>query len=130
MRHLVSDDSADGTVVESVVRLRVEERRLKYACGEADLVCRGVVVGIDCLRRHEPFGLVNRLAYLLAQFVESEELVYVAEVLVERQCVSDFKSGVVSPFVGVSDFHDEVAEFVLSLLFCLCAHPCCLVDAL
>ncbi len=62
MGHLVADHHSDSAVVDGVVGVGVEERRLKDGSREADLVGRRVVVGVDGLRRHSPFGLVGRLA--------------------------------------------------------------------
>ncbi len=61
---LVADHGADAAVVHRVVGLHVEERRLKDRGGEDDLVHPRVVVGVDRLRRHEPFVAIDRLAQL------------------------------------------------------------------
>ena len=69
MRHFVTDNHADGAVVGRIVSLNVEERRLQDSCREADLVGRRVVVSIDRLRRHQPFGLVRWFVGLAADNV-------------------------------------------------------------
>ena len=51
-------------VVDRVVGVRVEERRLQDRRREHDLVELGVVVGVDRLRRHAPFVAIDRLAEL------------------------------------------------------------------
>ena len=64
MRHLVADYAADTAVVNSLVYVRVEERRLEDGCREADLVGGRIVISVDSLRSHVPFGLVDRLVHL------------------------------------------------------------------
>ena len=65
VRHLVADDRADAAVVDRVVRLRIEERRLQNAGREHDLVHVRIVVGVHGRRRHAPFGAIDRFADLL-----------------------------------------------------------------
>lgn len=60
--HLVTNHHTDGTVVECGVGLRIEERTLQDAGGEAYLVGRRVVISIDSLRSHEPLVAVDGLA--------------------------------------------------------------------
>ena len=57
----MTDDNADGSVVEGIVGLHVEEWRLQNAGREANLVGGGVVVGVDGLWRHVPLVAVNGL---------------------------------------------------------------------
>ena len=61
---LVADDRADAAVVDRVVGVEVEERRLQDRGREDDLVHPRVVVGVDRLGRHEPLVAVDRLAEL------------------------------------------------------------------
>ena len=61
---LVADHRADRAVVDGVVGVGVEERRLQDGCGEDDLVAQRVVVGVDRLRRHQPLVLAHRAAEL------------------------------------------------------------------
>ena len=63
--HLVADHHADGAIVDCVVSVGVEERRLEYGCREADFVGGRVVIGIDGLRGHMPFARIGRLAELV-----------------------------------------------------------------
>ena len=130
MAHLVSDHAADGTVVDGVVGIGVKEWGLQDGCGEADLVGGWVVVGIDGLGRHQPLVLVDGLVHLAVDLVLHQEGGDVAQVLVERETLVYLQAAVVLPFVGIADFHDEVAQFVLGLQFRLGTHPCGLVDAL
>ena len=130
MCHLVTYNGSYGTVVDGVVRLWIEEWRLQYACGEAYLVGSRIIVSVDCLWRHQPFRLVDRLAHLAVEFVDKEVFAYVCKVLVERERIVDHKLGVIPPLVGIANLHYEVFEFVLRLSFCGVAHPCCLADTL
>ena len=65
----MTDYATDATVVDSVVSIGIEERRLQDGCREADLVGGGVIVSIDSLRSHLPFCLVHRLVHLAVDIV-------------------------------------------------------------
>ena len=130
MTHLVADDATDGTIVHGIVGSGVEERWLQDGCREADLVGRGVIVGIDGLRCHEPLHLVYGFVYLAVQCIQQLELRDDAQVLVERQTVVHLKAAVVLPLVGIADLDDEVRELVLGLCLGLSTHPGCTVNAL
>ena len=58
----MGDYHADTTIVLGIARFGIEEGCLKDAGGEHDLIVHRVVVGIDGLRCHTPFGAVYRLA--------------------------------------------------------------------
>ena len=126
--HLVTYDYAYGSVVEGVVGIHVEEWALEYACGEADLVGGGIVVGIDGLGGHVPFvsvdGFVetcgNHVAYL-PPFAHE----YVFEVI-----GANLKTGVVFPLVGVAYLDVEGIELLVGHALGGVAHPVLLVDAL
>ncbi len=60
--HFVADHRADAAVIDRRIGRDVEERRLENGSREHDLVEGRVVVGVDRLGQHEPFGLVDRLA--------------------------------------------------------------------
>ena len=62
MGHLVTDHDTDATIVDSVVSIRVEERRLENSGREADLVGAWIVISVDSLRRHSPLGPVGGFA--------------------------------------------------------------------
>src|SRR5690606_25589605 len=62
VQHLVADHRADAAVVEGVVGVGIEERRLQDGGREDDLVGGGAVVGVHRLRAHAPFAAVDRLA--------------------------------------------------------------------
>ena len=126
----MTDYAADTAVVNSLVYVRVEERRLEDGCREADLVGGRVIVSVYGLRSHLPLGLVNRLVHLARDIVLREECADVLHVLEERELLVYVEVGVVLPLVGVAHLHDEVGELVLSLRLCSGRHPCSLVDAL
>ena len=79
----MSDDHSDGTIVEGIVGLHVEERILENTSWEADFVGRRVVVCVDRLRCHVPLVAVNRLVvFLLHMFLRGPEA-YSLRVLIE-----------------------------------------------
>ena len=57
--NLVTDDSADCSVVDGVVGVEAEERWLQNRSRKYDLVEARVVVGVHCLRGHEPLVAVD-----------------------------------------------------------------------
>ncbi len=61
---LMPDDRADRAVVDRVVGLHVEERRLQDRRGKDDLVHARVVISVDGLGGHSPLVTVDRLAEL------------------------------------------------------------------
>ena len=127
MGHLVADHHADATVIDSIVSVHVEERRLKDGGREHDFVSVGAVVGVDGLWRHEPFLLVNGLADLghVSFVLEADGAMRVLEVRLGR----DLILAVVFPLVRIADFHSEAVELVQSLGFGLIAHPFKVLDA-
>jgi hypothetical protein len=80
----MADHRADRAVVQRIVGLRIEERRLQDGGREHDLVLQRVVVGVDRLRRHAPLGLVGGLADLgeVVAIVEFPSLHHVLEIAV------------------------------------------------
>ena len=94
--HLMSDNHTDSTVVYGIIRIEIEERRLENACGEADLVCCGIVVCIDSLRTHVPAGAVDGLTVVgkIIFLIEEDSILDIGPV---RLCGIDIKLGVVAP---------------------------------
>ena len=127
--HLMADHHADGAVVHGVVGSRVEEGGLQDAGREANLVGRGVIVGVDGLRRHAPFRAVDGFVHLLADDVGQLELRGAAEVGPIGSRV-DGQGRVVAPLVGITDLDDEGAELFVRFLLGGVAHPGLRVDAL
>ena len=82
VQHLVADHGADAAVVQRVVGGRVEVGRLHLRGREHDLVLQRVVIRVDRLRQHAPFGLVDRLADLreLAMRLERDRGEHVVEI--------------------------------------------------
>src|SRR5579883_242894 len=62
--HFMADNSTDRTVVKSFISREIEERRLKNAGREDDLIHRRIVIRVDGRRSHAPFSTVNWLAEL------------------------------------------------------------------
>src|SRR5699024_8152304 len=55
--HLMTDYHTDGTIVEGIIRIHIEERILQDTGGETDFVRSRVIVSVDGLRSHQPFVL-------------------------------------------------------------------------
>ena len=62
MGHLVTDNDANRTIVNSIISIHIKEWRLEDTCREADLIRGWHVVGIYLLRAHEPSSPIDRLA--------------------------------------------------------------------
>ena len=105
--HLMTDDHADGAVVEGIVSLHVEEGVLQDAGGEAYLVGGGIVVGVDGLRVHIPLVAVNGLLVFFLHSLAVGPFAHILHRLVERLACIDVELGVVSPFVGVANLDIE-----------------------
>ena len=120
--HLVADNHADGTKVGSIVSLYIKEGRLQDGGGEADLVGRGVVVGVHRLRCHAPFVPVNGLAHLVqvaAGLIQAGSL----DVVIQALAGIYLQTAVVAPLVGVTDLDGEGVELHQSIDLGLLAHP-------
>ena len=128
--HLVSDDHADGSIVECLVGLRVEERILQDASGEANLVGRGVIVGVHGLRCHVPLVLVDGLASLLVDVLLVAPHAHGHHILVVRLCGIDGELRIVSPLVGITNLHVEGIQLLVGVLLRGVAHPLLSIDAL
>ena len=128
--HLVANDHANGAIVESVVGVHVKERFLQDAGREADLVGRGVIVGVDGLRIHVPVFAVNGLASLMVEVPLVPEQAAGLHVVIIRLCRVYNESRYVSPFVWITDLHIERVELVERRLLGVLAHPRLLLYAL
>ena len=118
----MADHHADGAVVDRVIGIGVVERRLENGRREADLVGRGIVVGVDRLRRHEPFVLVDRLAEL-AQIVERAPQARGLDVLPVALGGIDRERRIVLPLVGIADLDVERRQLLLRLGLRGVRHP-------
>ena len=125
---LVADDGADRAVVDRVVGVGMEERRLEDGRREHDLVHRGVVVRVDRLRGHVPLVAVDGGADLgqLAVHGDGERAARVAE-QVGRV---GLEGGVVLELLGVADLRGERGELLQRPLLGGVAHPRERADAL
>ena len=128
MGHLVSDDDTDGAVVRGIVGIEVEERRLQDTRRETNLVHAGAVVSIDDMRRHAPFfpvdGLVDFVAIILGVEGVCPKGIHEVRVLL------DLQTGVIPPFIGVTDFHAHGIEFSMGLFFGDISHPFQVLDSM
>ena len=128
MTDFVADDPTDGAKVDGVFGIHVKERRLQDGRGKDDLVHRRAVIGIDGLRRHEPFVAVHGLADLVP-FAPGFECGRPAQVA-HQVALFDLQRAIVAPAVGVADLGVELAEFFEGLELGALAHPVQLLDAL
>ena len=119
--HLVTNHHAYGSVVEGIVGLHVEEWGLQYACGEANLVGRGVIVCIHRLGCHEPLLAVHGLVQFRAHHILYLPLVACQHV--PEIAVANLQFAVILPLVGIAHFHVEGIQFLLCHLLRLVAHP-------
>ncbi len=124
---LVADHRADPAVVRRVVGLGIEERRLQNRCREDNFVHPGVVVGVDGLRRHEPFVAVDRPAEFGQAAVEFQCITPL--VVAVHVVAGDDERRVVAPLRGVADLRGELVEFVQRPLPGLPRHPLQVGDA-
>ena len=125
---LVADDGADRAVVDRVVGVGMEERRLEDGGREHDLVHRGVVVRVDRLRGHVPLVAVDGGADLgqLAVHGDGERAAGVAE----QVGGVGLQRGVVLELLGVADLRGERGELLQRPLLGGVAHPRQRADAL
>jgi hypothetical protein len=63
--HFVSNDRADSTVIDAIIRVCIKKWRLQNSRWEHDFVHVWVVICVDRRRRHAPFGGINQLADLV-----------------------------------------------------------------
>ena len=122
MSHLVANHHTDGAEVGGIVGLDIKEGRLQDGSGEADLVGRGVVVGIHRLRRHAPLVTVNGLAHLVqiaAGLIQAGSL----DVVIQALARVNGQAAVVTPLVGITDLDGKGIELDQSVDLGLLAHP-------
>ena len=118
----MGNHNAYGTVVHCVVGIGIIERRLQYACREADFVGGRVVICVHGLRTHSPLAPVHRLAQL-GQVVGRIPAGGGETVLEVAQFRIYFQAGIVFPFVRIAYLHYEGGEFLLGFGLGLFAHP-------
>ena len=126
----MADYNTYRSVVECIVLVHVKERVLQNSRREAYLICCRVVVGIHCLRCHEPLIAVNGLAPFLLNVLVPIELRKVAAGLVIGQGWVDCQFAVVIPFVGVANLYGKGIQLIVCSLFGLVTHPLLCIDAL
>ena len=130
MSHLVANNNADGSIVECLVSLGVEERILQYSCWETDFVGCRIVVSVDSLWGHEPLVFINVFAGLVLNLIVVLELSACLNIFEERFRRVDGQCRIVFPFVWITDFKVELIEFLMGVGFRLCAHPVLSINAL
>ena len=123
----MADDGADGAIVDGVVRVGVEERRLQDGRGEDDFIHRRAVIGVHRLRRHAPLFAVDRFAQLghLARGTKISGAHHVAH----QVALDDLQLRVIAPFVRIGDLRRELGQLGLRFFLGFRAHPVQRVDA-
>ena len=126
----MANHHTDGTIVESLVSLRIEERILQYSCRETNLVGSRVIVCVHGLRSHVPLIAVHRFASLLLDVhlrlphLRSLNILIVAL----RRVYGQLR--VILPLVGIANLHIECRQFLMCVRLCRVAHPCLSIYAL
>ena len=123
---LVPDHRADAAVVDRVVAVGVEERRLQDRGREVDRVGAGAVVRVHRLRGHVPFVAIGGLADLVevVAVVEAVGRAHVAEVVGRRHR----EAVPAAPLVRVTDLGQERLPFPERLGLGFVAHPVEVLD--
>ncbi|MNI43327.1 hypothetical protein D3C73_976530 [compost metagenome] len=121
MADFVTDHRADAAIVDSVIRVRVEEGGLKDSCGEDDLIEHWMVVGVDSLGCHEPLCQVNGLPY----FIQVPVHIGVMGTfhVTEEVCRVNLDGRVIDPLVGKTYLWTECVQLLQRLFFGVLAHP-------
>src|SRR5438105_8148657 len=98
---LVPDGSADGPVIGSSVRLRIEEGRFQNGSREVQSVLKREIKRVDGLRSHPPFVAVNRSTQLgqLMMVFPFRRPPRIPEWIV----TPDDESGIIAPSFRVTD---------------------------
>ena len=123
----MTDHPTDRAIVDGIVRIWVEERRLEDPCWENHLVVQRVVVGVHNMCTHAPLVFVHRLAEL-RQIISGEVLgkgLAVGEVALAAQ----IQIANVLPLIRVPYFIGKGVQFCQGLLLGRIAHPRQTVDA-
>src|SRR5262245_13626016 len=112
----MTNHSSDRAVVQSVVGLRIKERRLKNAGRKNNLIVCRLVIRIHGGWSHGPFGSVGWFPDFIqtASRLESKRLARIFEVGV----ASEANARIVPPFVRIADLASNRVEFRQRLLLC------------
>ena len=127
MGHFMSDDSSDGAVIDRCIGFEIEKRWLQNSRRENDFVYAGIVIGINSLGKHMPFGFIDR-------FVDFFHITFdVKGPGVQNICnvgiTGDSERRIIDPFFRVTDFYPDGVQFFKSFLLGDIAHPIQIIDA-
>ncbi len=111
VRHLVADHHTDGTIVEGIVGIHIEEGILQNTCGEADFVGGGVIVGIDGLWCHIPIIAINGFSNGMIETPGIPELAALLYIFVIRFGRINLKLRKVRPLIRVANLDIEGVQF-------------------
>ena len=106
--HLMADYHADSTIVESIIRIHIEERILQDAGRETDFISGRVVISVYGLRSHQPFVFIHRFTGFSYHFgmIPLVGTFHVCPVRI----ILDFQSRIIFPLVGIPDFYMESGQ--------------------
>src|ERR1700676_3409262 len=107
MRHFVADRSAGLAVINRIIHLLVEIRRLQNAGWKIDGVQLWIVVSVDGGRGHSPLLAIYWLTDLCQLPLQLE---ITASICISHCVTADsLQAGIIAPVIRVSDF---VLDFV------------------
>ena len=69
VRHFVTNHHTDSSIIDSIIAISSEERRLENASRETNLVGCGIIISVDSLRCHSPFIAIHGFIHLALHFV-------------------------------------------------------------
>ena len=129
VRHFVTNHHTYSSIIDGIIAICCEERRLENTSRETNLVGCGIIISVDSLRRHSPFIAIHGFIDLALHFVVVGKGSSALQIFIERKRLVDVKSIITAPFVGITDFDIETIEFVLRLSLCGSSHPLLFLDA-
>ena len=130
VRHLMTDNHTDSTIIKCLVSLRIEERTLKNTGGETNFVGCWIVISVYRLRSHIPFIAVNRFSGFFLNMPIMREIATRHYVFIIRFLWVDNQLSVINPFVRISNFYIKFIQLFMCGSLRRVAHPRLCIDAL
>ena len=128
--HLVADNHTDGTIVECVISVHVEERILQNTCRKADFIGCRIIVGIYCLWIHVPVVTIHRLTYCMIDAPSVPELRALFHIFVIRFRWIYLQSAQICPLVRIAHFYIECIKLKQGIYLGRIVHPTLCGDTL
>ena len=119
--HLMTNHYADGTIVEGIISLHIEEGILQNTSREANLVGCWVVVCIHSLRSHQPLGAIYWLT-IARNHISISPLSCTLHIFVIR-IILDIQCRIVLPLVRIANLYGKSRKLLLCLSLGGIAHP-------